>query len=229
MPKVIYPQLKEGDIYNKLEVLKVFKVFKPNKKYGRKHFELRCYCGKIFVADAANIVNSHTTSCGCYAEEVCGQFNKSHGMSETPEYSSYKSMIARVRGGTEREIKYYRDKGIKIWEAWLEENGKGFINFLEDLGPRPEGTSLDRWPNNKGDYEPTNCRWATPSEQNYNKAISVKNKSGVTGVSWNKLMDQWEARIGFNKEVKILGLFDAIEDAIEARKAAEIEFYGYNI
>jgi hypothetical protein len=53
-------------------------------------------------------------------------------------------------------------------DRWLEPDGRGFLNFLEDMGPRPKGTSLDRI-DGSGDYTPENCRWATEQEQKANR------------------------------------------------------------
>lgn len=64
----------------------------------------------------------------------------------------------------EKAKAYYQDTGITVCERWLN-----FNSFYADMGERPEGKSLDRWPDPHGNYEPTNCRWATPSEQMNNR------------------------------------------------------------
>lgn len=60
----------------------------------------------------------------------------------------------------------YADRGITVCERWLGKDG--FANFLSDMGERPAGMTLDRV-NNDGNYEPSNCRWATSSQQQRNK------------------------------------------------------------
>lgn len=130
MPKMMYPQLKEGDSYNDLLVKTVY-VRMPaegsKKKYGRKRFVLECFCGREFDSDAANIMNGHTKSCGCIYKTVTGLPKEKHGMSDTPTWSSWKSMIQRCANPTEREKLYY--EGIDCCEEWVL-----FENFFNDMG-----------------------------------------------------------------------------------------------
>ena len=94
---------------------------------------------------------------------TAGLGSKKHGMSRTPEYWIWAGMRKRCFNPKYREYRLYGGKGVTIADRWLE-----FENFYADMGPRPSiEHSIDRI-DSAGNYEPSNCRWATDTEQTLN-------------------------------------------------------------
>jgi hypothetical protein len=155
--------------------------------------------------------------------DIDGSFDLTHGESDppTPEYEAWHQMKSRCLNSKDKRFKDYGGRGIAICERWQN----SYEMFLADMGRRPSPQhSLDRFPNNDGDYEPTNCRWATRSEQQQNKRVGIlmnTNTSGVPGVSYYSQTDRWEA-YHWNKSRKIrLVYFGTFDQAVAARKAWE--------
>lgn len=88
-------------------------------------------------------------------------------------------MLYRCNNPKYKQFKDYGGRGIKVCDRWNNQIN-GFENFISDMGDRPEKHSIDRI-NNNGDYEPLNCRWATPSEQVHNQRITGKSQWTVIG------------------------------------------------
>ena len=121
----------------------------------------KCDCGRETLARGNNLRTGNTISCGC--QHSGGRATERHGMHDTPEYSTWEHLVQRCRPEYFKSH-IYSERGIEVCERWRN----SFLAFYEDMGPRPEGKTIDRIDNEKG-YEPGNCRWATPKEQSQNQ------------------------------------------------------------
>lgn len=122
-----------------------------------------CECGKKIVSYKNDVKHGKSKSCGC-TKTAHG-----HAARRSPEYASWSSMRDRCSAnpGTNHYENYVL-RGITVCERW-----KSFQAFLDDMGSRPAGTTIDRIDVNKG-YSKENCRWATKSQQNRNKKLRKK-------------------------------------------------------
>lgn len=141
-----------GKTFGKLRVLEL-----SHLRTNRTYWKCVCECGKETIVSANHLQTGNTKSCGCLTEKH-GHY-KWH---KSPTYYSWNSMIQRCTNPNNEKWHLYGGRGITVCERW-----KDFRNFLEDMGERPKGKTIDRRDSN-GNYEPNNCRWATPKEQFYN-------------------------------------------------------------
>lgn len=141
------------------------------KSTASSYWLCRCDCGKEHIASGCKINNGYTKSCGCLRHKAPP--NKTHGMAnKTRTYRTWKEMRQRCLNPKSDHWKWYGAKDVKICQRWLD----SFPDFLKDMGERPEGQSLDRI-NPFGDYEPSNCRWATQKEQMNNTRHHYEKKN----------------------------------------------------
>lgn len=127
-----------------------------------------CDCGNTHVATSAYLRRGSVQSCGCTRHEGHAQALTTHGQTDSPAWQSWRAMKSRCLNFQSKDFKRWGGRGIKICDEWMD-----FNNFYSDMGDRPEGTTLDRIDVN-GNYEASNCRWATPKQQQNNKRNSNK-------------------------------------------------------
>lgn len=121
------------------------------------------------------------------AEEIraarAGRFKVRHGQSRmrdgrpSPTYSAWYSMIRRCTDAKHKSYQRYGARGIRVDTRWMT-----FENFLADMGDRPDGATLDRFPNRRGNYEPGNVRWASWTAQARNRSSTVLDERKVNEI-----------------------------------------------
>ena len=161
------------------------------KKYAsnrrRTLWKCACDCGKEKIIESTSLYTGNTKSCGhLQLQKATTHGHCSNGII-SPEHAAWNAMLNRCGPKAKgRNRTRYFERGILVCKRW-----KKFKNFLKDIGLRPDRSySLDRKNNNKG-YSPSNCRWATKSQQANNmqsNRIVVYNGMSKTIGQWCKLL-----------------------------------------
>ncbi len=183
-----------GGRYGRITVLEEVEGKVTNysgKRDVRRMAKCVCDCGVIKIIGFSELKSGLTTSCGCYCRELNRSLAKHGHASEykkSKEYSTWNNMKTRCLSKNDKGYAYYGAIGITITSRWL--GAEGFQNFLEDMGECPDKTmSLDRI-DNKGNYEKSNCRWATRAQQSNNrrdtKYVIYEGETIAIGLVMNK-------------------------------------------
>lgn len=165
--------VKAGDRFERLTALQE-SVKDP--RYTGRTWLCRCDCGKEVLAWTGNLKSGNTKSCGCLQAELTIERNRldrhrTHGHAgigaHTRTYRSWQALRQRCDNPKRHNYVRYGGRGIAYDPRWSK-----FEVFLDEMGERPEGKTLDR-ENNALGYSKANCRWATPKEQQNNREVSI--------------------------------------------------------
>lgn len=143
-----------------------------NSRTRTAYWNVRCQCGLEKVVCGLHLTHSLVKSCGCLRRHVSRTRGITHGEAGQPtvEYKAWQGMLSRCRRRTGPDASRYSRKGIRVCEEWAH----SFEAFLNDMGRKPSPRhSLDRI-DGCGNYEPSNCRWATRLQQSRNTSRNVR-------------------------------------------------------
>lgn len=158
----------------------IFISYSHTNQHRASHWNIKCFCGKIFTCNASNIKNGHTRSCGC--------IRHIHNSTGTPEYTIWKAMKARCYNINNDDYPRYGERGIVVCDRW----NHSFNNFIEDMGLRPSNKYSIERKDTDGNYCPENCLWATAKEQQRNKSsnkILTLNGESKTMIEWSETLN----------------------------------------
>lgn len=181
MPKSTHPPIIPGTRFGQLVAVERCGA----TALGKALWLFRCDCGTNHIVRATTVRSGVTRSCGCLRAEPganqrhtvpnpAGSENSNfrHGKTKTPEYSAWVNLNRRCYDTDSTSYKYYGLRGIAVCERWRS----SFMAFLEDMGPRPTTAHSVERRDNDGNYEPSNCCWATKAEQIRNRRKPVRGR-----------------------------------------------------
>ncbi len=172
-----------GRIFGRLSVV----ATAPRNRFNQIQWTCNCQCGtQGIVVNGVQLRDGKSQSCGCLSTERIARLNLRHGKASggtiSPELTAWYNMMGRCSDPADKAYKRYGGRGIRVCSRWLNVD-----NFLVDMGPRPSVRhSVDRIDPN-GDYEPSNCRWATPKVQQNNRT----NNRRILWQGQEKTLSEW--------------------------------------
>lgn len=168
---------------------------------GSDQWLFRCSCGTERTLRTALVTCGHSKSCGCLKNEVASKTHTKHGKSTSKKrtrdasYTTWCSMKQRCFNPNTKQFDDYGGRGITVCDRWKD----SFSNFVNDMGERPPGLTLER-KNNNGNYEPDNCEWASRLDQGKNRRPQVTEIFLIHDGQRHNLT-QWSAITGLGRSV----------------------------
>lgn len=209
-----------GSVFNRLTIIAI----KPNLKSL-----VRCSCGTEKILENSAIRRGRSKSCGCLQREVAsrqGKASATHGLSKSRVFNSYNAMKNRCYYKKNKDYSNYGGRGITVCDRWLE----SFENFYADMGHPPQGMTLDRIDNN-GNYEPSNCRWATNAMQGMNQrqVILIKFDNEIISLSEASRRINRSASVPWAMAKRLDISFQECIDYLRTPEAVKLRLRKFNI
>lgn len=177
--------IKEGTRFGRLIIAR-----EVDSKRKQRHFLCRCTCGGEKVVALYQMRSGKTRSCGCLLVDTMREMKEKRvdgvPSNQHPLYQTWKDMRKRCLNPKCKSFENYGGRGIKVCDRW-----SSFAKFVQDMGAKAEGHSLDRIDNN-GDYSPSNCKWSTRQDQMSNK----RTNRWITYGGETLTSAQWSRRLG---------------------------------
>lgn len=186
-----------------------YKIDLTNQKFGRltvinfafnksrrSYWKCKCDCKNIKIIEGYKLTSGHTKSCGCLSKENLKKLAENsikHNLTNSKIYRTWQNMKNRCYNKKVKSYKYYGKRGIKVCDEW-KNNFLNFYNWAIKNGYK-DNLTIDRI-NVNGNYEPSNCRWATKEEQANNK----RNNHFLTYKGQTLTINQWARKINIPRE-----------------------------
>ena len=187
-------EINRGDRYGRLMVMEeIAPVLSATSGKRYRCFRFLCDCGEVVERRLESVRALGQGSCGCLRRETARSLGKrtTHGLSKSGTYETWAMMKRRCYNPGDSSFGNYGGRGIGVCHRWRW----SFGTFLEDMGERPDGTSIERI-DNDGQYEPGNCRWATNTEQARNR----RSNKMLTFQGETMCVSAWAERIGLPRK-----------------------------
>jgi len=211
-----------GKVFGKLTVSGPATKYYTEGGYDYWVYPCTCECGGTKNIRRTHLKTGRVQHCGCIRHATDGSVHESHDFYDTPIYHSWFAMKQRCTNKNAASYPLYGGRGITFDPKW-----NSFMGFYADMGESyVDGYSIDRIDAN-GNYCKENCRWADDHTQGYNRRFSKLNKSGKTGVLWDKKSNKWRVKFNPpNKEKQINKWYVYLWDAVYERMLLEQTYYG---
>ena len=219
--------LKIGDKVGDWEIIDTAEPYISPRGYSSTRWFCKCVCGTEKPVRESSLTYGDSNGCGCERRKSAAIRLKTHGLSQHPMFGVWYGMVRRCTDESRKDYKHYGGRGISVCERWSGVNGCG--NFIEDMfGSFKEGLEIERVDVN-GNYEPSNCTWATRREQVINRrptgncfdtrfvdyngeTLCLSQWADKTGIPHKILIDRlgklkWSVEKAFNTPCKTSGVF----------------------